>query len=119
MDAALARTAALVIERRALDGLTTTQLADYAAMRLFARTAPERLAGSTAPTILTIIEAPMGSAVPITLTDWDLAFLRGLYASHNNLYAAEHRSRISRRIANELGRREDESARPQEQTPPQ
>lgn len=37
---------ALLIERRALAGLTTTQLADYAAMRLFARIDPARLEGS-------------------------------------------------------------------------
>ncbi len=55
-------TAAVVVEHKALTGLTTTQLADYAAMRAFARTDPERLEKATAPSILTVLEAPMGSS---------------------------------------------------------
>jgi hypothetical protein len=96
--------AVVVVERSALDGLTTTQLADYAAMRLFARTDPSRLANSAAPTIVTILEAPMGSPVPLTLTEWDLAFLRGLYSGSNNLYAAARRSEIGEQVAGALQR---------------
>jgi hypothetical protein len=100
--------AALIVEQGALDGLSTTQLADYAAMRLFAKTDPQRLAGSSAPTIMGILDAPMGSAVPLTLTDWDLSFLRGLYASPNNLYAGAQRSTITRQITSDMQRRETE-----------
>lgn len=98
--------AALIVEQGALDGLSTTQLADYAAMRLFAKTDPQRLAGSSAPTILGILDAPMGSAVPLTLTDWDLSFLRGLYASADNLYAGAQRSTITRQITTDMQRRD-------------
>jgi hypothetical protein len=94
--------AALVVEQRALDGLTTLQLADYAAMRLFARTDPERLAAAGPATILKVLDAPMGSEVPLTLTAWDLAFLKGLYAATDNLYAASQRTEIKRRIEKEL-----------------
>ena len=66
----------VVIQLDALRGLTTTQLADYAAMRVFARTQPSRLQRSTAPTILNIIDTPMNAQVPLTLTQWDLGFLR-------------------------------------------
>lgn len=106
--------AALVVEGGALDGLTTTQLADYAAMRLFARTSPERLAGSAAPTILGILDAPMGSSVPLTLTEWDLSFLRGLYATSKNAYAGSQRSAIRKQIVEDLNRsnNEGEPARP-------
>jgi hypothetical protein len=97
---------ALVVERRSLSGLTTVQLADYAAMRLFARTDPARLAGSTAPTIMTILDAPMGSETPLTLTKWDLGLLRGLYGSANNAYAASQRSDIARQIEEERAREE-------------
>lgn len=93
---------ALVVERHALRGLTATQLADYAAMRLFARTEPSRLDGSAAPTIVTILEAPMGSAVPLTLTAWDLGFLRGLYASPPNVYSGVQRAAMAREIARQL-----------------
>lgn len=92
----------LIVERPALDGLNTTQLADFAAMRLFARTDPARLAGTGAPTILNILEAPMGSEIPLTLTTWDLAFLRGLYASSSTGFAASQRSEIRRDMIDAL-----------------
>ena len=93
---------ALVIERGALTGLDATQLADYGAMRLFGRTNPERLAGMSAPTILSVIDAPMGSEVPITLTPWDLGFLRGLYSSPKNVYSGAQRAAIVREIGKAL-----------------
>ena len=102
---------ALVVERRSLSGLTTLQLADYAAMRLFARTDPARLAGSSAPTIMTILNAPMGSETPLTLTKWDLGLLRGLYGSANNSYAGAQRSAIARQIEEERVREESSPKR--------
>lgn len=83
----------VVIERAALDGLTTTQVADYAAMRIFGRADPAKLKGS-APTILDILDSQMGSPVPITLTEWDLGFLRSLYASHGRQYANRQRKEM-------------------------
>lgn len=62
------KAAVVVVEADALDGLTTTQLADYAAMRTFAKTDPARLPPSPPPTILNVLDVPMGGAVPITLT---------------------------------------------------
>ena len=97
---------ALVVERGALSGLTIRQLADYAAMRLFARTDPARLAGSSAPTIMTILDAPMGAETPLTLTTWDLGLLRGLYAGANNAYSGAQRSEIVKQIDKERARAE-------------
>jgi hypothetical protein len=94
--------AIVVVELNALAGLTTTQLADYAAMRAFARTEPQRLSGSTAPTILSVLEAPMGSEVPITLTQWDLSFLRALYSSSQNLLANQERGELRDRLRRDL-----------------
>jgi hypothetical protein len=94
--------AMVVVERSALDGLTTTQLADYASMRAFAQVDTARLAGSAAPTILKVLEVPMGGAVPITMTRWDFGMLRSLYTSPTNLYAAAQRSAIRRRLSREL-----------------
>lgn len=93
----------LVVERNALAALTTTQLADYAAMRIFARTDPARLKGSE-PTILTILDAPMDSAIPVTLTEWDLAFLKALYASGERQYATRQRREMEQRLRKELAR---------------
>jgi hypothetical protein len=96
--------AALVVEPDVLDGLTTMQLADYAAMRLLARTDPSRVATTPAPTILNVLEAPMGSEVPSSLTHWDLGFLRALYGSGERRYANQQRSEMRRLLSRELER---------------
>jgi hypothetical protein len=44
----------------------------------------------------------MGSPVPLTLTRWDLGFLKGLYAATDNLYASSQRSEIKARIRRDL-----------------
>lgn len=93
----------LVVERKALAGLTTTQLADYAAMRIFARTDPAKLKGS-APTILNVIDAPMNSAVPITLTEWDLGYLKALYSSNDRQFASQQKNEIQAKLRRELAR---------------
>lgn len=95
--------AVVVVDSDALDGLTTIQLADYAAMRAYAKTDPARLPPSPPPTILTVLDVPMGGTVPITLTEWDLGFLRGLYASKASLYGASQRSAIRRHLESSLG----------------
>jgi hypothetical protein len=84
----------LVVEAGALDGLSTVQLADYATMRTFTGADPARLPDRGLATILTLLDAPMGSAVPITLTPWDLTFLESLYASDANRYAPGQRGEI-------------------------
>lgn len=94
--------AAVVVERQALEGLSAIQLADYALMRALARTEPERLTAASPPSILSVLEAPMGSEIPLTLTRWDLGFLRGLNAATPNLRTAQQRSEIRRRVAAEL-----------------
>ncbi|HEX8239609.1 MAG TPA: hypothetical protein VF574_07710 [Allosphingosinicella sp.] len=98
--------AILIVEARALDGLTTIQLADYGAMRLYGSADPAELTGS-APTILRILTTEMGAEVPITMTRWDLSFLRGLYASSENLRAPGQRGEIRRRLLKELSRGEE------------
>ena len=96
--------AVVVIDSDSLSGLTVTQLADYAAMRAFARTDPGRLEKSAAPTILTILDAPMGSEVPVTLTQWDLAYLKALYSSTENRFAGQQRHEMSRKMEKDLSR---------------
>jgi hypothetical protein len=92
----------LVVESGSLEGLTATQLADYAAMRLLARLDPARLPSDAPATILKILEAPMGSALPITMTTWDAGLLRGLYSASRDLNAQSQRSQIARKVNEEL-----------------
>lgn len=86
--------AVVVIERAGVDGLTATQIADYAAMRAFTDASPDRARKTGAPTILTVLEAPMGSETPLTMTAWDFAFLRGLYDAPKGSMAAAQRGAI-------------------------
>ena len=92
----------LVVQLDALAGLTTTQVADYAAMRVFAKTDPSRLARSTAPTILNVLDAGMDSEIPLSMTQWDLGFLKALYASEENHFASQQRGEMRRLLEQEL-----------------
>ena len=94
--------AVLVVEMRAVNGLTATQVADYAAMRLLARIDPKRLPAGGPPTILTALDAGEGTQVPLTLTRWDAGFLKGLYATSINRKTAGQRAEIAGTIAKGL-----------------
>lgn len=94
--------AVVVIQLDATIGLSPVQLADYAAMRTLAQTDPEKVKGVSAPTILTILDAPDDAEVPVTLTKWDLGYLRGLYAAAPMRSAATQRDEIKREIAGDL-----------------
>lgn len=96
--------AVVVIESGALDGLSTTQLADYAAMRAFARIDPTRIDAAAPATILRILDAAPDSEVPVTLTQWDFSFLKGLYSSPDDLYAPSQRSEIGRAMEQDFER---------------
>jgi hypothetical protein len=94
--------AVVVIEQSAVVGLTPTQIADYATMRAFARIDPRRLRGTTAPTILTVLEASADSEVPVTLTQWDLSYLRALYSAPAHHYGQRQLSEIRRRMGRDM-----------------
>ena len=94
--------AVVVVEAAALTGLTTTQFADYAAMRTFAATDPAAVGRAGVPTILNVVDAPMNSVVPLTMTHWDLSFLRALYAIPQNHFANIQRSNMRQLITEEL-----------------
>jgi hypothetical protein len=95
----------MVVEPAAIEGLTTLQLADHAAMRLLARTDPKRLGPSSPPSILGALDAPIGSEVPLSLTSWDLAFLKALYSSTGRTYSNQQRRDIGRRVREEVAPR--------------
>jgi len=92
----------LVIQTDALDGLSTRQLADYAAMRTFVNTEPRRVEASARNTILTLLDTPMGQPVPLSLTAWDLSFLKSFYASRLNSYAGYQRAEMKGIMRREL-----------------
>ena len=92
----------VVIERKGVDGLSTTQIADYAAMRSYTDADPAKAGKTGAPTILTVLDAPMGSETPLSMTAWDLSFMRGLYAMPEDLYGNQQRGSIGTYMKREL-----------------
>jgi len=93
--------AVVIVEFDALDGLTITQLADYVAVRALTGANPAKLRNSAPPTILRAFDVPIGGEVPITLTEWDLSFLRGYYDARRNISAAAQRSAIAKTITDD------------------
>lgn len=94
----------VVVERQALIGLTTTQLADYTAVRALTGADPARLGNSGAPTILHVLDVPIGGEAPVTMTQWDYDFLSGFYNARRDLRTAAQRSAIEKQMGDELGR---------------
>lgn len=94
----------VMVEREALTGLSITQVADFAAMRAFADTDPGRAAGAGSPTILTILDKGDDQMVPLTLTHWDLGYLKSLYATSNALYASYQRGEMEQVVEREVAK---------------
>ncbi len=92
----------VVIEYRGIEGLTVRQVADYVAMRAFTDTDSVVLKNGNPPTILTVLDAPMGSETPLSLTTWDMSFLRGLYTVQPHSFAGSQRNDIGRRMKRDL-----------------
>lgn len=92
----------VVIDVKSAAGLTVTQLADYAAMRTFADIAPERVVKTGVPTILGALTQPDDRPLPVTLTHWDLGFLKSLYTTDNAYLAGYQRGDMERVVKKEL-----------------
>jgi len=94
--------AVLVIQANAVSGLTPVQVADYAAMRTLVRIDSKQIPTSGQQTILTALDAPMGTPVPETLTAWDLSFLKAFYASRKDNYVETQRGEMTRLMKRDL-----------------
>jgi hypothetical protein len=71
-------------------------------MRTFVRTDPARIKGSSTPTILGLLDTPMGEPAPLSLTEWDLSFLKTFYASRLNSYTETQRAEMKGAMRREL-----------------
>ena len=92
----------VVIDVKSAAGLTVTQLADYAAMRTFADIDPQRVVKTGVPSILGALTQPDDQALPVTLTHWDLGFLKSLYTTDNAYLAGFQRGDMERVVKKEL-----------------
>ncbi len=85
----------VLVERAAVIGKTTTQVADYLSMRTLAVIRPNHASGRDS--ILTLFDADM-TEPPEALTVFDRGYLKGLYAGNANQYAALKIGKITRTI---------------------
>lgn len=90
--------AVVIVERWALVGMTVTQLADYVAMRALTGANPSKLANSAAPTILHVLDVPVGGVAPVTMTKWDFAFLKSFYHVIRYYHPSAQRSAITKSV---------------------
>lgn len=88
----------IVIEAGALGGATVTQVADYAAMRTLARTDPTAALAQPLPTILSLFEPGRGEAAPLSVTHWDLGFLKALYGTRSAASARDQQKAMTREL---------------------
>lgn len=94
----------VVIEAGALNGADTRQIADYVVMRGMVGTGPSpgNVPGSS---ILKLFNAGMTpETAPATLTWWDYALLKSLYATSNRVEARVQRDQIRRMMERELSK---------------
>ncbi|MBO9579264.1 MAG: hypothetical protein J7498_00015 [Sphingobium sp.] len=91
----------VVIDIKAIDGMSVVQLADYATMRAFARTRPVD-GDSSASTILALFDK--SAPAPRELTPFDLGYLSAIYKSQGNLPASAKIGAIPREIKKRLAK---------------
>lgn len=94
----------VVVERDSLVGLSGTQIADYALMRTLTDARSSDLRDTGQFSILGVIDTPMGSAAPASLTSWDFAYIKGRYKGDPRFHGARQASIIRAAIRRELKR---------------
>lgn len=95
----------LVVEAKAIDGVDTRQLADYAVMRTMAPTDTTHRTALPARSIIQLFDPGASpQTAPMTVTHWDFAFLKALYASSNDVAASQQRGEIGHKMAKELAK---------------
>lgn len=88
--------AVVMIDLRAINGMSVVQLADYITMRAFAATNPVK-GDAAASTILGLFD-PEHPAHPRELTDFDLAYLHTVYDGVDSLNATSKLASITRKL---------------------
>lgn len=85
----------VLIDRRAAEGLSVQQIADYVAMRALAMIRPRGASGGS--TILTLFDSS-GAVAPLGLTPFDRGYLKALYQGSGNQRGATKVGMIARSI---------------------
>jgi hypothetical protein len=91
-------TAFVVIDAKAIDGLTLMQVADYAAMRTLAITRDPKGASMAQDSILALFDGKSGSPKPVSLSRSDAAYLHALYATSSATLASAQKASMAESI---------------------
>ncbi|MGH6952504.1 MAG: hypothetical protein ACREH4_16690 [Vitreimonas sp.] len=94
------RFALIVIEAPRVAGASAQAVADYVAMAALAQLNPDSDM-SAYPSILNLFNSASQPA-PTAMTQWDSAFLRGLYRTRRDAAARQQRTDIARRMADQI-----------------
>jgi len=99
--------AVVVIEHRGLVDVSTRQLADFALVRAMAPIEP-RSAPAPSSSVLSLFDGGLRPAdAPQSLTWWDLAFLKALFATRSDTVASIQADEIRSRMRAEMARMVD------------
>lgn len=95
----------VVVESNALDDVSTRQLADFALMHALAPIDATRDADLPARSILGLFEPQSDpETAPQSVSRWDFAFLKSLYATENKYSASAQRGAIGREMQEQLSK---------------
>jgi len=93
----------VVLQPEAFTGATITQLADYVAMRTLLQTRPSGYGSAAVPTILSLLDDKrLQRPAPMSVTAYDLAYLKALYGMSNSLQAVPQRAELMSRMKQNL-----------------
>jgi hypothetical protein len=92
----------IIIELKAIDGLTPVQIGDYAAMRTLAVTQTPGEHSGDRDSILSLFDTPQEEPKPASLSKRDAAYLHALYATSNGVSGAAQQANMAKSIERAL-----------------
>lgn len=94
----------IVLEQRGLVDVTTRQLADYAVMRLLTPIETKERPAPDLSVLSLFSDGVLPKDAPQSLTWWDLAFLKALFATPSNEVADVQRHEIRQKMLEEIAK---------------
>ncbi len=94
------RFALIIVDAPGVSGVSSQALGDYLAMAALAQLNPDTDMSSF-PSILNLFNTA-SQPPPAAMSDWDTAFLQGLYRTRRDAAARQQRSDIARRMAQQI-----------------
>jgi len=106
------RLAVVLIDKKALEGVTLRQLADYSLLRMIGHTDDIKANNVSERSILSLFtDRDEQQEPPETVTAWDVAFMKSLYKSKGNVSSASQRTIMSKKFDRELVKLAEESSK--------